>query len=192
VRSRFGTVQSTVPAVGVQCGNCHFRLHTKRQCQEETCHSAESCNSLDKHPSNKKLVQDAADVVKTLKKELDKLSTDKDSKTKAYDSVKKTFGSQVRSHLINTDVERYAFKTLEGRFVKQALVNTDITVLEAHYRGKVPKNLDEESRNFKIIIASENKLNQKVDCPKNPVRKLLEDNTKYPVISSEVSGMYCI
>jgi hypothetical protein len=39
-------------------------------------------------------------------------------------------------------VDKYTFDSKDGLFVKRALVNKDSAILEAHYKGKVPTNIE--------------------------------------------------
>jgi hypothetical protein len=168
---------------GVQCGRCHLKVgHSKRKCLNESCISAESCCDLDKHPDEKKVFAAAHDSCKDRERELKKLLKDLENKKQAMESVHQTFSNQVFSHVVNSNTDKYTFATSEGRFVRRALVNQDICILEEHYNKKVPVNLELEASKFQNII---NRANHKFGIErkhaKNPIRSMLENNTQYPV-----------
>lgn len=169
----------------LQCGKCHMREgHSKRSCANELCLSAQSCGDVDKHPEEKKQLSDAGDAVKSKARELEKCKEDKELRLKSASSIKQTFANQMFSHVVNSNIEKYTFKAIDGgHTVRRALVNQDLCILEKHYHSKIPKNLKEAALDFQNIIDKEdNKFKTLLQKPeKNPVRKLLENEEKYPI-----------
>ena len=164
-----------------QCGKCHLRTgHTKRNCTNEACTSAESCCDIDKHADEKRLYLDATETVKAKEKELGKLKHEKESRFKTVQSMKRTFTNQICTALVNSDIDKYTFLSEAGRVVKRALVNQDSVILEKHYNGKVPRLLDQEAKGFQTIIKNEIKKHD-TSKVKNPIKRLLQDNEKYPI-----------
>ena len=104
--AKYTSVQ--VDRTKAQFGKCHMRTgHSKRNCSNETCTSAESCCDLDKHHDEKKLYHEAAGAVKSKEKELEKLKGEKESRQKTILCMKRTFSNQIFSALVNSDIDTY-------------------------------------------------------------------------------------
>lgn len=69
---------------GKQCSNCHRRLdHNSRQCRLKKCGSSEQCGDIQKHPDEKKLIDEADEQLKKLERELKSKNTEYVSLSKA-------------------------------------------------------------------------------------------------------------
>ncbi|KAK3100993.1 hypothetical protein FSP39_015453 [Pinctada imbricata] len=174
-----------------QCSKCHLRDgHNRRQCYNGDCPGPEYCNDIDKHPLERKTLQDAVHDMNNLEKELNSLRQHKKNKETALDETRNSFKYKIESTLINSNLEKYTFYTSRGRTPRQTVINNDIFILEKHYRGRIPLNLSEESKRFQKIISDFNK--QFIPNPKtqavNPEKKLLE---KYGVIYPTCTGPSC-
>lgn len=172
-----------------QCSLCHLRSgHTKRSCPNGPCLTARQCNDVEKHADEKRQLTEASDNKRKIKKEMEKLQSEIIAKEKLREQVTGTFSSKVMSHLVNCDVESYTFKNDRGsgRLIRSQKVLNDAYILEQHYKGRVPVDLDTESKRWPGIIEDYNKKFKKMTLKevreKDPVRKRMEDNAQYPVV----------
>lgn len=93
-----------------QCGLCHMRSgHTKRNCPQGQCVSAMQCNDIDKHPQEKKQVNDAAESKRQIEKDLSKFQTDLKAKQLLEKQVSSSFISVITPHLVNSNPDDYTF-----------------------------------------------------------------------------------
>ena len=160
-----------------QCSKCHMRDgHVRRRCPWPDCPGPESCNDLEKHPSEKKMVSDASSELRAKEKEVERLERDMVLKKSAIADTQKSFKYQVLSALINTNVEKYTFATSSGRAMRQTVINNDVYILEKHHGGKIPRDIKCESTKFQNIIADFNRSTTNLDhCKRgNPVKPALE------------------
>ncbi|KAK3107521.1 hypothetical protein FSP39_016499 [Pinctada imbricata] len=160
-----------------QCSKCHLREgHNRNKCMNGVCEGPESCNDLDKHPAEKKIMNEAVASLRSKQKEVDSMRQELSTRKKAVDETQASFKYKVQSALINTNLNKYTFETGNGRAVRQTAVNNDLHILEKHFKGKVPANLHRESKNFQQIINAFNKnyLPTRAKSGPNPARKNLE------------------
>ncbi|CAG2254227.1 unnamed protein product [Mytilus edulis] len=76
--------------------DCHMRSgHTKRNCPQGQCVSAMQCNDIDKHPQEKKQVNDAAESKRQIEKDLSKFQTDLKAKQLLEKQVSSSFISVI-------------------------------------------------------------------------------------------------
>ena len=59
-------------------------------------------------------------------------------------------------HLLTQILINTHFSTTRGRTPRQTVINNDIFILEKHYSGRVPMNMDSESKKFQKIISDFN------------------------------------
>lgn len=171
-----------------QCGLCHMRSgHTKRNCPQGPCVSAMQCNDIDKHPQEKKQVNDAAESKRQIEKDLSKFQTDLKAKQLLEKQVSSSFISVITPHLVNSNPDDYTFRSNRenGRLLKSQKINCHSYILEQHYKGKIPLDLERERKNFPQIIEEYfNKFKRlgKKDVRQNdPVRKRLQENPTFNV-----------
>ena len=171
-----------------QCSLCHLRTgHTKRSCPNGPCQSARQCTDVEKHPDEKRFLGEASENKRKILKEIQKIQSDITAKQKLIEQVTGTFSSKIRSYLVNSDIDRYTFKNDSGpgRLLKTQKVLNDTYILEQHYKGRVPKDLDKESKKWQTLIKEHNdsfkKMTLKKVREKDPIKKKLEDNDQYPV-----------
>ena len=144
-----------------QCSKCHMRDgHKRSRCINGECAGPESCNDVDRHPSEKKQLTDAVHNVRIKEKQLLNLKEELKAKEIAMKETQSSFKHRIESTLINTNLNKYTFMTNSGRAVRQTTINNDIHILEKHYRNRVPNDLENESKKFQEIINTFNKENQ--------------------------------
>ena len=140
-----------------QCSKCHLRDgHNRRMCPNGDCPGPEYCNDLDKHACERQHLHEALHDLKQKEKELSALKNDKKNKETALSETRKSFKFRVESALINSNLDKYTFFTTRGRTPRQTVINNDIFILEKHYSGRVPMNMDSESKKFQKIISDFN------------------------------------
>ena len=179
------TLRVSIDKTVSQCGKCHLReRHNRNRCPNGECLGPESCNDLDKHPTEKKFLSDAVSNLRAKEKELELTRQDIVNKKKAIKETQSSFKYQIQSALINSNITKYTFQTSNGRAMRQTAINNDAFVLEKHYRGHVPKNLAAEAKNFQYIIDKfnlENGIKTVTKKTVNPSKKLLEEKgVKFP------------
>lgn len=172
-----------------QCSLCHLRAgHTKRACPNGPCFSARQCCDVEKHPEEKRQQTEANETKRKLTKELERLRAEVVSKEKIKDQVTNTFSAKITPTLVNSDPDTYTFpnEAGKGRLLKSQKILNDSWILESHYKGKVPQDLESESKKWKYIIDKHNEkytnLSKKEVRDNDPIKKRLEDNVKYPVV----------
>ena len=99
----------------------------------------------------KKKLQDLANLKNKTEGELKKLRLEFESKRKIYESMSKTFESQIHSALVNSNPDKYLVNGVGPGFKKRVL-DADKCILRKHYKGKIPTNLHLESASWKSII----------------------------------------
>ncbi|XP_062621333.1 uncharacterized protein LOC134282922 [Saccostrea cucullata] len=129
------------------------------------------------------LVDSASDCLKKVERELLNKRTEYETRLKAKNSSAMSFAQKVRTHLINSNKKKYLIKTTEGYVPKSATVNIDLAKLEKHFKGKVPDDLDRVSELFEGIINKFDNSKRPPCTPTqgNPAKRLLEENTIFPV-----------
>ena len=172
-----------------QCSLCHLRAgHTKRACPNGPCLSARQCCDVEKHPEEKRQLNEANERRRKITKELERLNAEVTAKEKVKEQVTNTFSGKITSHLVNSDPETYTFPNEggTGRLLRSQKILNDSWILESHYHGKVPIDLATESKKWKDIINKHNeqykKLSKSQIRENDPIKKRLEDNEKYPVV----------
>ena len=162
-----------------QCGQCHMRLgHTKRNCELGSCEGPQMCNDLDKHEFAKKQMTDATSTVKNLTKDLEKLKQSLQLKKQTFENTNDTFFSKVLPYVVNTDIEKYyPVGTYGIRQLAMGAIHPDIAILDKHFRGIVPKDLENASKFFSQILEKYNKQKQVNTKERhvNPVKKYMEE-----------------
>ena len=178
LEQKFSNPNIKIDKTKTQCGQCHLRLgHTKRNCTMGVCEGPSMCNDIDKHDVEKKQMIDAAQSVKSLSKELEKLQTNLALKKQTYEQTNNSFFTKIMPYLVNTNIDKYY---PVGSFGLRALcmgaIHPDMAILEKHFRGKVPKNLESSANHFQNIIQSskDTTLLRKPDPPTNPVKSFME------------------
>ncbi|XP_069109826.1 uncharacterized protein [Argopecten irradians] len=160
-----------------QCGQCHMRLgHTKRNCEWGVCEGPHMCNDIDKHDIEKKQINDdAATTVKTLTKDMEKLRQNLALKQHNYEDTCNTFFAKVLPHLVNTNIDKYYPVGAYGlRALAMSVIHPDIAVLEKHYRGVVPKDLDGAAKSFSHILKTDRSVKITKTRPSDPIKDMLE------------------
>uniref|UniRef100_K1QUR6 SRCR domain-containing protein n=1 Tax=Magallana gigas TaxID=29159 RepID=K1QUR6_MAGGI len=113
---------------------------------------------------------------------------------KAKNSASQSFSQRVRTHLINSNKNKYFIRTAEGVVPKSAAVNVDLAKLEKHFKEKFPAELEVVSTLFENIIAGYDRANAPqspmASTSTNPTRRLLEVNSlmavKFPRLSDNL------
>ena len=172
-----------------QCSLCHLRAgHTKRACPNGPCLSAQQCCDVEKHPDEKRQQNEANERKRKISKDLDKLNTEVIAKEKVKELVTGTFSGKITSYLVNSDPEIYTFPNEggSGRLLRSQKILSDSWVLESYYHGRIPNDIENESKKWKAIINNHNEkyktLSKKEIRENDPIKKRLEDNDKYPVV----------
>ena len=167
---------------GKQCGKCHlFQNHRKNNCPNDTCVSAVMCGDVQKHPEECGELREIADRKNKLALDLKKAKQELELKTKVKEKLNSSFEKRLEPHLIDTNRKKYLAETAFGIRPRQALLNEDIAILERHYRGVFPRDINFEKRNFQQIISRANEQLCIPKKPENSVRNLLVNNAVYPV-----------
>jgi hypothetical protein len=171
-----------------QCGQCHLRIgHTKRHCDLGKCEGPEMCNDLDKHDKEKKQIGDAAQSVKNLSRELEKLKQTLLNKKQTYKETCDTFFSKVLPFLVNTNIDKYYPVGMYGlRSLAMGAIHPDMAVLEKHFQGIAPNDLQSAAKSFPTILKS---VSRQMETKRvDPVRKLIEQNgVRFPNFSTNTT-----
>ena len=100
----------------------------------------------------KKQVFDATTTVKNLTRDLEKLKQNLKLKQQTHDSTCDTFFSKVLPHLVNTNIDKYyPVGTFGIRQLAMGAIHPDIAILDKHYRGIIPKDLESAAQYFSQI-----------------------------------------
>ncbi|MCG8622797.1 MAG: hypothetical protein MJE68_12475, partial [Proteobacteria bacterium] len=134
------------------CSNCHQIGHRKNHCSTEKCLTSQACGKVKLHKEELK----KHDLLKVKLKKLNKEKNQLESEAlKIQDTIvatNRTFHERVRTTLINSNKQKYL--TLYGNEIVPLtkLINLDLSILQKHYRNKVPDDLQSESHQFSYII----------------------------------------
>lgn len=121
------------------CTNCHMEGHNKLHCEFGQCLSAQYCNLLEKHPDEKKNLENMKKQLKVEEGKLARLEEELQEKAVAAASVQNRFSYKVRDMLIDNCPERYLITTKDGRSVENwHAINRDSKKLEKLCKGKPP------------------------------------------------------
>ena len=188
LKKRYVNSDVFIDKTKAQCGKCHIRDgHNKSKCINGPCPGPESCNDVEKHPPEKKLLNDALTTSRAKEKELEGMKSQLAAKKNALSETRCSFRYRVETVLINTNLEKYTFITAQGRAARQTVINNDMHILEKHFGGRVPVNLHEESKKFQTIIEKFNKdhILSKTKKTVNPEVRLLEmHGIRFPEFSA--------
>lgn len=125
----------------------------------------------------------AGERVKKLEKDLQGRQVVLDVKLKQQKQILSSFDQAVYKELINSKPSRYLFQNSSGVYVPKTVnIQMDTAILSSHYKGKIPRDVANESVLFQDIIARFNsKTTVRLKDPVNPIReKLTERGIRFP------------
>ena len=138
----------------------------------EECTSATICGQVDRHPSEKKELQELAKTKNKLEGEVKAIISEVNVKEKISNDIHESFESKIHDVLIISNPEKYI---TENNRPKEGIILADSYILKQFYGGKNPDKatMENDSELFGTIITSyEEKLKRKP--VKNSVTSLLE------------------
>ena len=142
---------------GKQCGKCHlFQNHRKNTCPNDICVSAIMCGDIQKHHEESCELREIAERKNKASIDVKKIKQELDLKIKVKEKLNCSFEKRLEPHLIESNRKRYLADTAFGIRPRQALLNEDIAILERHYRGIFPSDIEYEKQNFQQIITRAN------------------------------------
>ena len=163
-----------------QCGKCHlFQGHRKNNYSNDCCVSAIMCGDVSKHLEKNTELRDLVEKKQKLSTELRKERSEFELKMKCSDKINSSFGKRMESHLISSNRNRYLVQTAFGIKPRQALLNEHVSILERHYKGIFPSDIEFEKSRFASII--ERGYAPLPRRPENSVHDLLTTNPGYGV-----------
>lgn len=140
---------------GKQCSKCHlFQNHRKNNCPNDLCVSAQMCGDINKHQEETQELRDIDLKKQKLRAEIKREKQELDLKQKCAEKINSSFSKRMEQELINSNREKYLIQTQFGIKPRQALLNEHIAILERHYKGKMPHNIQSERPFFEKIINS--------------------------------------
>ena len=129
------------------------------------CESAAQCGDVSKHQEEKDEIRTAAELVNKLEKEIKGRQAIIDYKRRERDSMECSFDQKIRTYLINTNKDKYLFKTSKNIYVpRTAVLQVDIAILEKFYKKKIPTDLKNQAKLFQNIISNFNSKAQPKNC----------------------------
>lgn len=165
---------------GKQCGKCHlYQGHRKNNCPNDCCVSAIMCGDVSKHLEENNELRELAEKKQKMSADLRKERNELELKKKCADKINSSFSKRIESHLIETNRKKYLVQTSFGVKPRQALLNEHISILERHYKGIFPADIQFEKSRFSSII--ERGYTPLPKRPENSVRSLLTENAVYGV-----------
>ena len=72
----------------------------------------------------------------------------------SIDTRNKSFPEALKSYLINSNKQEYLVEYGDQIVPLTSKINIHLAILQKHYNGKIPENLEEESELFSQIIIS--------------------------------------
>lgn len=137
------------------------------------------CGDVSKHMEENNELRELAEKKQKLTSEMRKERQELELKIKCADKINSSFSKRIELHLIETNRKKYLVQTAFGVKPRQALLNEHVSILERHYKGNIPADIDFEKSRFGSII--ERGMAPLTKRPENSVRDLLTTNTVYGV-----------
>lgn len=138
------------------------------------------CGDINKHQEETQEFRDIDLKKQKLRAEIKREKQELDLKQKCAEKINSSFSKRMEQELINSNREKYLIQTQFGIKPRQALLNEHIAILERHYKGKMPHNIQSERPFFeKIINSAISKIPERREP--NAMRRMLTGNAIYPV-----------
>lgn len=140
----------------------------------QACQSSAMCGIVDRHPSEKKELQELAKKKQKLEGELKAIASEISIKEKLSSDHNQSFEARIHDILIRTNPEKYLTSNCRP---KEGIILADTYILKKYYGGQNPnkQTIEKDSEIFQTIIKSyEEKMS--VNKPKNSVVKQLENH----------------
>ena len=151
----------------------------------EACQSAAVCGLIDRHPAQKKELQELAKKKQRIEGELKAFTSELKVKEKVSSNIEQSFEAKIHDILIRTNPNKYL---TDQRRPKEGIILADSYIIKKYYDKQNPDKakLERDSDIFQTIIKSfEEKRNV---VPKNSVIKQYEEHgIKWPTNNSEIS-----
>ena len=136
------------------CSICHEVGHRRNRCSGQKCPASISCGKLNLHKNELKQVDGLRAQLKKMVRDKMALDGEVEKVSDAISQNNKTFAQAVRGYLINSNKHKY-LSTYAGQVVPLTkVINIDISILQKHYKNRVPDNIDDESELFQNILAT--------------------------------------
>ena len=134
------------------CGKCHQAGHRKNKCAGTKCPASVSCGKLQLHKDEVK----SQDLLKaSMKKLLKDCSILESEATKIEENIASntcTFPNAIKSHLINSNKQKYLTRYGAEIVPLSRIINLDTSILQKYYQNKIPDDLECKALNFQHII----------------------------------------
>lgn len=140
----------------------------------EECESASVCGQIERHPAQKKELQELAKKKQKVEGELKAYQSELKVKEKISNDVEQSFEAKIHDILIRTNPGKYL---TDQKRPKEGIILADSYVIKKYYDGKNPDKmkLEQDSDIFQTVIKSyEDKRNLKQ--PKNSVIKQYQEH----------------
>lgn len=137
-----------------------------------TCESAAVCGQLDKHPAEKKELQDLGKRKQKAEGELKAMRSELAVKETVSKDMSKSFEARIHDVLIRTNPNKYLTANNKP---KEGIILADSYILKRYYNSKVPDNVERESDIWQTVIKSHEDNFQVNKMPKNSVIRELEN-----------------
>ena len=134
------------------CSMCHQAGHKKNKCASEKCLTSQCCGKIRLHKDELKSHDNCKLILKKLTKEKSVLESEILKLQDTILATSRSFHERVKTSLINSNKNKYL--TIYGHEIVPLtkLVNVDLSILQKHYKNKVPDDLEFEASNFAHII----------------------------------------
>ena len=134
------------------CSICHEVGHRRNRCSGQKCPASISCGKLNLHKNELKQVDGLRAQLKKMVKDKMALDGEVEKVSDAISQNNKSFAQAVRGYLINSNKHKY-LSTYAGQVVPLTkVINIDISILQKHYKNRVPDNIEDESELFQNIL----------------------------------------
>ena len=135
------------------CSNCHQVGHKRNKCVTEKCLTSKSCGKVKLHKEELKEHDNLKVRIKKLNKDKSTLESEALKLQDTILATNRTFHERVRTTLINSNKGKYL--TMYGNEIVPLtkVINLDLSILQRHYKNKVPDDLEAESEQFSYIIS---------------------------------------
>ena len=151
-----------------------------------SCESAAMCGQLEKHPTEKKELQELGKKKQKVEGELKSLKSELSIKETVSNDMSRSFEAKIHDTLIRTNPNKYL--TINNK-PKEGIILADSFILKGYYHNKAPENIEHESEIWQTIIKSHEE-NFTCKVKKNSVIKELENRgINWPNSSTADSGV---
>lgn len=145
------------------------------RCPMPVCETAAVCGQLEKHPTEKRELQELGKKKQKAEGELKALKSELLAKEVVSNDMSKSFEARIHDTLVRTNPNKYLTSNNKP---KEGIILADSYILKKYYGGKIPDfdDIQHESEIWQTIIKSREESYQVgAKVPKNSVIKELEN-----------------